>query len=65
MQEHKEKAIPGFDPFLMGDNFQRFLKSIDPVVMAYEYIFSVIMLESPKETLFFLSIASLIILYFE
>ena len=41
MREQKEKAIPGFDPFLMGDNFQRFLRSIDVPVMIYEYLFSV------------------------
>lgn len=65
MQEHKEKAIPGFDPFLMGDNFQRFLKSIDPVVMLYEYVFSVVMLENTKETIFFLNLATLVILFYE
>ena len=65
MQEQKEKAIPGFDPFLMGDNFQRFLKSIDPLVMTYEYVFSVFTIQSPKETVFFLNIATLVILFYE
>ncbi|CDW73311.1 tectonin beta-propeller repeat-containing protein 1 [Stylonychia lemnae] len=65
MQEQREKAIPGFDPFLMGDNFQRFLRSIDVPVQIYEYLFQIFTIQNSKETFNFLIQASVYIYYYE
>ena len=54
-----------FDPFLMGDNFQKFLKSLDGAVAAYEMVFKIMTLEKPKESFFYLVLFSNIIVYFE
>ena len=61
----KENAIPGLDPFLMGDNFQKFMKSLTYPVAGYEYIHKVFTIESAKETFFVLIFLSNVILYYE
>lgn len=65
MQDQREKAIPVFDPFLMGDNFKRFLMTLDGPVLLYEYLYSIMTLENPKESFFVLLLFTNIIIYFE
>lgn len=65
MKGQREKAIPVFDPFLMGDNFQRFLKSLDGIVTVYEYLHKIFTLVKPKESFFVLNFMTLLILYYE
>lgn len=65
MRDERAKAIPVFDPFLMGDNFQRFLKSLDGVVYAYEFLYGVMTLREGKESVMWLVIISNLILYWE
>ena len=60
-----ETAIPGFDPILMGDNFQRFLRSIDFAVQGYETIYDIFKMKSVKTTLLFLQIATWVIIFYE
>jgi len=49
----------------MGENAQRFLKALDPVVGIYEYFFSILTLEHPRESCFILLLLSNIIICFE
>jgi hypothetical protein len=65
VQEEREKAIPIFDPFLMGENAQRFLKALDPVVEIYEYFFSILTLERPRDSFFILLLLSNVNICFE
>ena len=65
LNSYKDKAIPVFDPFLMGENFQKFVKSLDYVVNIYEYVHAIFTLDNPKESFFVLLLISNIIMYFE
>jgi hypothetical protein len=65
MSDHKEKAIPGFDPLLLTDNFQRFLRSLDAPVAGYEYVHRILTLENTKESVLVLILVSNIIMYYE
>jgi hypothetical protein len=66
MRDERAKAIPVFDPFLMGDNFQRFLKSLDGLVYAYEFMHGVVTLEgNVRENVLWLVLFSNVILWWE
>lgn len=66
MREERAKAIPVFDPFLMGDNFQRFLKSLDGLVYAYEFVHSAITLQGDTRlNILWLVLFSNVILWWE
>lgn len=60
-----ESAIPGLDLIIMGDNFQRFLRSVDYLVQGYEFIFHIFKMKNIKDTLLFLNIATWVILFYE
>ena len=53
------------DAFELSDNFQRFVRSLDYPVAFYEYMYSIIMIDNPKETLLFLMLATVAIIYYE
>jgi hypothetical protein len=49
----------------MGDNFQRFLGSIDFAVRGYEHLYEIFKMKNIKDTLLFLMTATWIIIFYE